>query len=555
MLALRHTTSAERSMNTWTPTPFHAVNRYAVAALLSIATLSLNAQEAKVRVKVKADLEAKPDETIGTAKMVKGDATSIVVLKTKGGRTVLGGVPQPELDWSLVAIDKEKMTVIKSDKPKIVWGEGPVALETVEHFGGQFRLIATKPDPEKAKLLLLQQVLNARSLTGKAASLLGEIPYDALGKGPESFTANTALGFTTTVSVDSTKLLIGLMPQTTTRPAGAPVWAQVFDKQMKALWSGRLNTEPTAQQVEVVALRVDKAGAAWYFVKNVTNTAPKVKEDLGYHFALYRLDSTGQRSVKLELPRKNFAQEATFDMLADGTIVCAGIYSDPDANRNESLGVFSVRLNTTGEEWKWEGFAEHPYAKQLVKKEEKLQNNMRLVRAITRKDGGVYVVTQRAGIETTMVSDLSGKKVAKTQWTNGPLHVMHLSAGGEQKWYKQIDRNLAYDDAGPGQPIAATCADVLFIFYNDAEANIENRKNKLPVEAVANGKDLIMLEFKADGTDKGRVVLKEGFKQGFLRPSSVWYMTNGMIGTLGAPAFGKDKSYPLLIELLPDTKK
>jgi hypothetical protein len=32
-------------------------------------------------------------------------------------------------------------------------------------------------------------------------------------------------------------------------------------------------------------------------------------------------------------------------------------------------------------------------------------------------------------------------------------------------------------------------------------------------------------------------------------------MTNGMIGTLGAPAFGKDKSYPLLIELLPDTKK
>lgn len=525
----------------------------AVGALTLFATAFLHAQDNKVRSKVKADLEAKPDEVDGIAKMVRGDAGSFVMLKTKGGRTVLGGVPQPQLDWSLHAINSETMKEIKMDKPKIVWGIGPVALETIETFARQFRLIATKPDAENNQLLVLQQVLSPRSLTGKAAQKLVEIPYDRLGKGPEYFKDDVPVGFTTQLSMDSTMLLLGLTPASTTRSAGCPVFAQVFDKQMKPLWSNTLTTDANARRVDIVGTKVDKAGAVWYLIRNVTNPDPKVREELGYSFTLYRLDSTGQQAALLDFGKKEFAQEAAFDILPDGTVVCAGIYSTPEAGRNESVGVFRTTLDVAG--MKWAAPTKVPYEKQVVKKEERFQNNMHLDRIWPKKDGSLYVVTLKAGMESHLVSDLSGKKVEKTEWVGGPFHIMELTPAGEARWYKRIDRDMGYENEAPGRVVSVAFEDVLFLFYNDNEANFEKRKSKLPVDQVTNAKDAVMLEFKADGSDKGKVVLKEGFKQAYLDASEVWYMGNGLIGTIGAPGFGKGKTIPVLIELSKDAKK
>lgn len=527
--------------------------RTTLGTLALLGTTLLPAQESKVRSKVKADLSGKPDEGIGIAKMVRGDGGSIVVLKTKGGRTVLGGVPQPQLDWSLHAINSESMLPIKSDKPKIVWGEGPVALETIETFGRQFRLIATKPDPENNTLLVLQQVLSPRSLTGKAAQKLVEIPYDRLGKGPEYFVADMPVGFTTTISTDSTKLLLGLTPASTTRSAGCPVFAQVFDKQMKPLWSNTLATDANAKRIDIVGTKVDPAGAVWYLIRNVSNPDPKLREELGYSFSLYRLDSAGQQAALLDFGKKEFAQEAAFDILADGTIVCAGVYSTPEANRNESVGVFRTTLDV--KEMKWAAPTKVPYEKQLVKKEERLQNNMHLDHIWPKKDGSLYVVTQKAGIESHMVSDLSGKKVERTEWVGGPFHIMELTPAGEAKWYKRVDRDMGHDNGGPGRIISLSYDDVLFLLFNDEEGNFEKRKSKLPVDQVTNAKDAVMLEFKPDGADKGKVVLKEGYKQGYFDASSVWYMGNGLVGTIGSPGFGKDKTFPVLVEMSKDTKK
>lgn len=543
-----------RSMSMLFPRGSRSIHPLACSlALLTLPTF-IQAQDAKVRVKVNADLNARPDEGVAVGRMVKGDQGSIVTVKTKGGTTVFGGLTSSELDWSLVSYDKDKMTVIKSEKPKIVWGEGPVALETITHFGGQFRMIASKPDPEKAKLLVLQQVLSPRGLTGKAAQLLVELPYDRLGKGADYFRSDMSVGFTTTTSIDSTRLLLGLSPSSTTRSAGAPVWAMVFDRQMRPLWNNTLTTDPAAKEVHVISTQVDRAGSVWYLVKNVSDPAPKTREVLGYEYVLYRLDSAGQESVPLKLAGKNFIQDARVELLPNGGIRCGGIYSDPEANRNESKGLFRMELGQ-GEQ-KWQGINLFPFDLQTVKKVERLQNDMRIMDMVLRSDGGIYLLAEKAGMETTMVSDLSGKKVAKTQWVNGPIHIMHLGRSGETPvWYKQIDRQLAYDNASPGRSIAAVRSDVLFLFYNDNVKNIENRKNKAPVEAVTNGKDLVMLEFKSDGNDKGKVMLQEGMKQGYLRADTVWPIAPGLIGTLGAPNFGKDKTYPVLVELLQETKK
>ena len=109
--------------------------RTAVFSTAALVLFTAHAQSSGVRVKVKADLETEPDRGTGISKMVYGDEGSIVALKTKNGTTVIGGVSDSDLDWSLYVYGSDKLNVIKHDKPKFVWGVGPVTLETIETFG------------------------------------------------------------------------------------------------------------------------------------------------------------------------------------------------------------------------------------------------------------------------------------------------------------------------------------------------------------------------------------------------------------------------------------
>ncbi len=535
--------------------------RNIATALLTLALCTgpalLNAQESKVRVKVKGDPAGKPDEAYGVTKVVKGDAGSVVALKTKGGNPVMGGLSQVQTDWSLWSYATETMVPIKNDKPKVVWGEGPVALETIEHFAGQFRLIATKPDPENAKLLIIQQVLSPRSLTGKGAQLITELPYDRLGKGADYYQSNMSIGFTTLVNADSTKLLLQLTPNTTTRSAGCPVFAMMLGKDLKPLWNYTLQTDPNAKEVKLLDTQVDKAGAVWYLTKNITDPAPKTKEVLGYGYALYKLDSAGQLTVPIDLPGDDHALDATFAFRNDGSIAVAGVYSNPDHNRNEAKGLYYATLDV--KTLAWGGWKLHPLVNQVVevktKKEERLQTDILTDRLLPKKDGGAFLVSHGSARITTMVSDLSGAKKAKYSWDNWDLHVMEVTATGDLRWYKTIERDMTYESDLPGRLISATYDDQLFILLNDDEANYEKRRNKEALDRQTGARDATLLEFKPDGTEKPRTVLTEGTPQGQFQPSSVWRLSPSTIATLGASGFGAKATYPVLIQFSKDARK
>lgn len=529
--------------------------------LLTLALLSapalLFAQESKVRVKVKADIGGKADEDHGVVKVVKGDAGSVVALKTKGGDPVLGGLSQVQTDWSLWSYATETMLPIKNDKPKVVWGEGPVAIETIEYFGGQFRMIASKPDPENNKLLLIQQILSPRSLTGKGAQIITELPYDRLGKGPEYFQSNMSIGFTTIVNTDSTKLLLQLTPNTTSRSAGCPIFAMVLGKDMKPLWNYTLQTDASARSVKILDTQVDKAGAVWYLVKNVSNPEPKTKGEIGYSYALYKLDSAGQRTAAIDLPAEDYAMDATFAFRADGNLAVAGVYSQPDLNRNEAVGLYYTTLDVNT--MAWGNWKQHPLAKQMVKiktkDEERYQTDIVVERVMPRKDGGAYLVAHGSARITTMVSDLSGNKKPKYSWDNWDLHVMDLGAEGDAKWYKQIDRDMSYDNDIPGRLICATFEGALFILLNDDMANYEKRKKKEPLDRISSGKDATLLEFKPDGTEKPRQIMKDGLQQGYFKASSIWRLNPNTLVTIGTPGFGSDMTYPVLIQFSKESAK
>lgn len=516
-------------------------------AVFSAACLSLHAQDNNIKVKVKADLAAPPDREIGVAKTVYGDDGSFVALKTLGGQTVLGGLTDAQLGWHLYVIGSEKMNEIKHDKPKFVWGIGPVSLETIETFNKQFHVILTKPDPENGRLLLLDQVLSPRSLTGRAAALITGIPFDRFGKSPDYFKPGMTMGFTTMPSTDGKHLWISINPSTTTRSAGCPILGVMVDGQMKPVWTNTLAVPPGNVRTDIISTTVDKTGAVWYLIKNVTNASPKTKEELGYSYNLYRLDSMGQKAWPLDLGKKDFVQEAAFALMPNGQLACAGIYSNNEANRNESIGIFKTTLDTaTG---KWAVAERTPYDMQLVKKVQRLQTNMHLEQIWPKKDGSLYVVTMRSGMETHQVSDLSGKKSDKTEWVNGAFHIMELNAAGEKKWYTIVPREMSFTNDGPGKAFSLAYSDVLYVFFNDAAGNTELRKKKQPIEPVDKPKDALMLEFKNDGGYKEKVVLQEGYKQGYFDADHLWPMNEGLYGTVGAPDFKKDRTFPVLIEL------
>jgi hypothetical protein len=523
--------------------------------LLTIA-LPAFSQESKVRVKVVQEAEDKAGKGYGVARVVRGDAGSVVVLRTKGGNPVLGGLSQVQTDWSLWTYAAETMAPIKNDKPKIVWGEGPVALETIEHFNKQFRLIASKPDPERNVLLIIQQVLSPRSLTGKGAQLVTEIPYDRLGKGPEYFQANVHVGFSTLVNADSTKLLLQLTPATTTRSAGCPVFAMMLDKELKPLWNWTLQTDAAAREVRILDTQVDKAGAVWYLIKNVNDPAPKTKGELGYTLALYKLDSAGQQVVPIDLPGAEQAIDASFAFRSNGDLAVAGVYGSTELNRNESVGLYYTTLGAG--DLKWGNWKMHELVKQEVvvktRKEERWQTDIVLDRVLPRKDGGAFLVSHASGQVTVMVSDLSGAKRPKTSWETGDLHLMELTATGDVKWHRQVDRSMSLDNDTPGRLISTAYDDQLVIFMNDDLGNAEKRKAKEPVAQLTACKDAVLLEFKPDGTEKPRAVLTEA-PGGCFRPSAVWRLGAGTIATLGAGSFGSDQAFPVLIHLSKDARK
>lgn len=529
--------------------------RHALLALpLLLAPLGSMAQESKVRWKVKQNFDAAPnDGTIYTA-VVRGDGSAVVAMKVNGTDPVIGGVDQGSLDRKFVSISTENVTELKMDNTKIVWGEGPVAVETIASFAGQVRVIASKPDPDKGQLLLIQQIINPRSLAGvRGAQLLTTIPYDHLGKGPDYFKANMAVGFTAQTAVDSSRILIGLTPASTRRSAGCPVFAMVFDKQMKPLWNNTLNTDASARSFQLVNTFLDPKGAVWYLVKNVSDPDPKAKEVLGYSYSIYRMDSAGQQSVQLDMAGKTFARDALMSMRPDGSIVVGGVYADDKTNRDESVGAFRCVFDTKA--MKFDGFKLMPFEKLMVKKEEHWQQRMKIEAVLPKNDGGLFLVARKSGVETHYVSDLSGKKIPKTEQVDGQVHVWELDASGAQKWYHVVDHDLGYDNDVPGRMICTTYDNVLFILMNDNENNVEKRKQKMPVDPITSSKDALFFEFKPDGTDKEKVVMKEGFKQLGLQASQVWKVAPGTIVTLGSEGFGKDKYWPVVIDMGRDTKK
>ncbi|MBK7086241.1 MAG: hypothetical protein IPH53_16890 [Flavobacteriales bacterium] len=517
-----------------------------------LAQAPLAAQAVKVRIKVKADLRQRMDDQTHLISLVKGDEGALVGMKVPARITALGGVPQGDMPWSLVTYSRETLGPIKNAPYKMVYGETPIAIEGLARFQKKLWIFGSKLLPEISSVLLLRQEMNPRSLIGvKGAQDFLTISYDRFLKGPEWFANNTAVGFRSQLSTDSTRLMLQLDPTTTTK-AGAPHMSIVVNKDFSLYWTGILQPDASAREVAVMNTLLDEKGTVWHLVKLVTDPAPKVKGQIGYAFSVFRLDSMGQQVVSLDLPGSDYVQDARLELRKSGDLVVAGIYSDPDLRRDQAKGIFFTTLDRGT--LAWGPFKTNDLKVNMVGEKKELQVDIGVQDMQVFSDGGIALLADENALRTAQSKNFANQPITRESYVNRDLHIVRLDPSGEPLWYTLVDREMSLESPEGGRSKALVQADQLYVLLNDDLKNEERRKLGEAVPVMEGGGEAMILEFKPDGTTKSRQAYPDDYL--VLRPGQQWRIAPNEIAFTGCLKLdGNSPTFPVSVQFEQEAKK
>lgn len=527
--------------------------RYLTLIVLSANLMALAQQAPKVRVKVKADLGRRLEDGTTLHTVVKGDEGALIAMQVPADAAVLGGRPQVGMTWNLVTYDRATLSPIKSDAPKMVYGETPVAVETIGRHQRKLWLFGSKIDLERSGVQVLRQEMNPRSLQGvKGTQEHAILSFDRFGKDPSWFATGSAVGLTFLPSVDTTRFMLQVDPRSTQRP-GAPWFAAVFHKNMSLYWARAMEVDAAVKEVVVSGTLLDADGVVWRLVKWVTDPSPKIKDQLGYTWAVVRMDSTGQQQVAIDLPGAPYAQDVRLAMRKDGVLMVAGTYGEPTLRRDQSKGLFLTTLDRKG--LSWGPFKLHTLQPAVVKDKKELQVDVVVEDLQVFSDGGAVILANESALRTINTKNFANQPVTRQSYVTRDLHVMRVDAVGDQMWYSVLDREINLEKPGRGSPVAFVQNDLLQVLLNDDLANEEIRKSGEPVPPLDGGGEALLLEFKADGTSKARSVVNGGADVATVLPERRWTVAPNETVMLAGFKLQGDKTFPLSVQFEQEMKR
>ncbi|HQW86063.1 MAG TPA: hypothetical protein PLH93_02700 [Flavobacteriales bacterium] len=526
--------------------------------ILVLLTLSANlmavAQQApKVRVKVKADLGRRLEDGTTLHTVVKGDEGALIAMQVPADAAVLGGRPQAGMAWNLVTYDRATLSPIKSAAPKMVYGETPVAVETIGRHQRKLWLFGSKVDLERSGIQVLRQEMNPRSLQGvKGTQEHALLTFDRFGKDRSWFAQGSAVGLTFLPSVDTTRFMLTVDPRSTQRP-GAPWFAAVFHKDLSLFWARAMEVDPAVKEIVVAGTILDGDGVLWRLVKWVTDPAPKVKDQVGYSWAVVRMDSTGQQQVIVDLPGAPYAQDVRMALRKDGALMVAGTYGEPTLRRDQSKGLFIATFDRKA--LAWGPFKLHTLQPAVVKEKKELQVDVVAEDLQVFSDGGAVLLANESALRTIQSKNFANQPVTRQSYVTRDLHVVRVDATGEQLWYTVLDREVNLEKPGRGAPVAFVQNDLLHVLMNDDMANEEIRKSGEPVPPLDGGGEALLLEFKADGTSKARSVVNGGADVATVLPERRWMVAPNETVMLAGFKLQGEKTFPLSVQFEQETKR
>ncbi len=524
--------------------------------LLLTTTLSLcaTAQQApKVRVKVKADLARHLEEGSTLHTVVRGDEGVLVAVQVPADAAVLGGRPQAGMAWNLVTYDRLTLSPTKTATHKMVYGETPVALETLVRHQRKLWLFGSKIDPARSGVHVLRQEMNPRSLQGvKGTQELVLLPFEGFGKDPAWFGSGAAVGLIGTPSVDTARFMLTVDPNSTQRPA-APWYAAVFRKDMSLHWARSMAVDTAVKEVKVASTLLDGDGVLWRLVKQVTVPAPKVKEQVGYTWAVVRMDSAGQQQVVVDLPGAVYAQDLRMALRKDGKLLVAGTFGEPVLQRDQSKGLFFVTLDR--KDLTWGPFKQHALQPAVVNDKKAYQVNLLAEDLQVFSDGGAVLLVNESALRTVQSKNFANKPVTRESYVTRDLHAMRVDGSGEKLWYTVLDRDISLEKPGRAAPMAFVQNDLLYVLMNDDLRNEELRKTGQPVPLLDGGGEALLLEFKSDGTCKARSAVNGGADVATVLPERRWQVAPTETVMLAGFKLQGDRAFPLAVQFEQETKR
>ncbi|MCB0792147.1 MAG: hypothetical protein H6595_12400 [Flavobacteriales bacterium] len=515
-----------------------------IACLLAAGSIPglLSAQQGAARIKVEADRTTRPDEVHQVIAMIRGDATSIVGLRVPVEARVLGGVPQKGMDWSLVTWDREKMERSKQLLPKMIYGIGPVCVETIFKFQGKCYLLGSKVLPDQMMAQLIVQEFDPHSLVTKGGRELVQVPLERFG-GATRPMPGAAIGFNATLSADSSQLCLSTDPENTSRP-GATYVSLVFHKDLQLHWSNVLAFDQEPAGAELLQDLFDSEAVHWFLFRTMATKNPKDTGSPAIGIKLVRMDSSGQKMKDVELPGSAYVQDARMVLRPDGKLLFGGVWAERKMRNDRSKGMFVSSMNTGDLEWGAMKMVE--FEKKVIEGHEELQRDMVVEDLLVMADGGLALLTDEHKLRTTQSSNFANKMVTRESYISGDLHILRTNRSGDKTWYTVIPRGLSLDSPHAGEPFALAFGDQLFVMMNDAAGNEELRKHKEPIPVIEKGGEAMVFDFKEDGSGRGKVALDER-GQGYFLPGDRWILGPGEIGLLGSRDLGGKETFPVRV--------
>jgi len=381
------------------------------------------------------------------------------------------------------------LKVQRSSKINLKYKGKRRAFENVVKVGGQLYLFTSFHNQAKKKNYLFYQRLNQRLNPSKSLEKIAEIDTRNLSNTGE---------FNLLISKDSTKVL--LYNQLANKKKEPEQFAlRVLDDQLSLLWSRDIILPYNDQQFVVEDYRIDEAGNVYLLgvlFQDGVRERRRGQPNYEYVILAYTEGGKADQEYRIDVNAK-FITDLTFRIANDGSLTCAGFYSekgtfsvkgtcffqlDPDTKKvaNLSFEEFDFQFRTEFLNNRAQRRAARPESTGNPDKEAELER-FSLDEFILRSDGGAVLVAEQYYVYERTYRYWDGTLRFDYYYHYNDIIVVNIRPDGTIEWASRIPkRQETVNDGGYFSSYAMSIVrDRLYFIFNDNSRNFDGNSNRL----------------------------------------------------------------------------
>lgn len=383
------------------------------------------------------------------------------------------------------------------------------AFEDVVKIGGELYFFTSFNNQAQRINYLFYQKLSGRFVPSKQLVKIAELPAPNKDKPGE---------FTILQSSDSSKVLIYSQLDTKKREP-EQFSLQVFDNQLNLIWKKDISLPYGEQQFAVEDYRIDENGDVYLLcVQYLEGTRDQRRGLPNYEYVVLAYTANGEREKEYRISLEGrFVSDLTFRFSRDGSLVCAGFYSEQGVNsikgtcffkidtRTEAL--YDIRLSEFDLAFRTAFMSSGEQRR--ARRAEQEGNTARqaeldrfsLNELILRSDGGAVLVAEQAFMYERSYRYWDGTFRVDYYYNYNDIIIVNIRPDGSIEWSTRIPKlQETMNDGGYYSSYAmAVVRDRFYFIFNDNRRNFEGGGGQL---FNFNGRNSIisLAEVRRDGS-------------------------------------------------------